>query len=171
MGVCCYFRSCSVINYDFFRWLIMIRDEFLYIFRKVGNKSKKAWTDSFSNGFSTDSLLYVDLNKKSAWSVKTISDEHKFLYISPLFWICVHWVCLDQYQWSHEHTFPLKIIFSCIDTLSFASMKEIGEKLIIFDLLMYIDRRARNNKLKLLGISRNLWFSWKFSKPIKLNSQ
>ena len=44
----------------------MIRDEFLYIFRKVGNKSKKAWTDSFSNGFSTDSLLYVDLNKKSA---------------------------------------------------------------------------------------------------------
>ena len=36
---------------------------------------------------------------------------------------------------------------------------------------MYIDRRARNNKLKLSGISRNLWISWKFSMLIKLLPQ
>ena len=61
--------------------------------------------------------------------------------------------------------------FSCIDTVSFASLKEIGVKLIILDLLMDIDRRARNNKLKLSGISRNLWISWKFSMLIKLLPQ
>lgn len=34
----------------FFRWSIMIRAEFRHISRKLGRKSKKAWTDSFNNG-------------------------------------------------------------------------------------------------------------------------
>ena len=64
---------------------LWVRDEFRHISRKVGRKSKKAWTDFFSNEFSTDSLFYIGLNKKSLWSVKTFPDGHIFIHISSLF--------------------------------------------------------------------------------------
>ena len=47
----------------------MIRDGFRCFSRERRIKSKKAWIDSFSNGFSTGSL-YVDPRQKIVWSVK-----------------------------------------------------------------------------------------------------
>ena len=61
--------------------------------------------------------------------------------------------------------------FSCIDPVSFASMKKIDEEFMIFDRFMYIDRWSRNEKPRLIGISRNLWFWWKFTVLIKSDSQ
>ena len=50
-------------------------------------------------------------------------------------------------------------------------MKKIDEKLMIFDRLMYIGRRTRNNEVGQIENWRILGFRWKFTVLVKYNPQ
>ena len=89
----------------------MVHDGFQYFSRKVGNESKKGWTDFSSNGFSTGSL-YSDLWGKTLWSVyiyrvntlKFCIFHHYFDYV---FFECV-WIDINDHMNPH---FPWKWSF------------------------------------------------------------